>query len=82
MSVDVFEQEVWNQRYFELCYEGKLWFDMLRTQKVRNDITKAYDDFVGHRNVFDATVGEEKLRFPIPLRERDVNAELRQKPRF
>ncbi|MBI1301580.1 MAG: RagB/SusD family nutrient uptake outer membrane protein [Alphaproteobacteria bacterium] len=82
MSMNAFEQEVWDQRYFELCYEGKLWFDMLRTRKVRNDITKAYDDFVGHSNVFDATFGEEQLRFPIPLREMDVNAELRQNPGF
>jgi len=82
MSVDAFEEEVWNQRYFELCYEGKLWFDMLRTRKVRNDITKAYDNFVGHRNVFNATFAERQLRFPIPLREMDVNAELIQNPGF
>jgi starch-binding outer membrane protein, SusD/RagB family len=82
MSVDAFEEEVWNQRYFELCYEGKMWFDMLRTRKVRNDLTKAYDNFVGHRNVFNATFTENQLRFPIPLRERDVNAELTQNPGF
>ncbi|MCC5935877.1 MAG: RagB/SusD family nutrient uptake outer membrane protein [Lunatimonas sp.] len=82
MSADAFEQEVWNQRYFELCYEGKLWFDMLRTRKVRNDLTKAYDDFVGHRNVFNATFAERQLRFPIPLREIDVNAALTQNPGF
>lgn len=82
MSVDAFEEEVWNQRYFELCYEGKMWFDMLRTRKVRNDITKEYDNFVGHRNVFNATFAEMQLRFPIPLREMDVNAELTQNPGF
>ncbi|WP_158856591.1 RagB/SusD family nutrient uptake outer membrane protein [Lunatibacter salilacus] len=82
MSIDAFEEEVWNQRYFELCYEGKLWFDMLRTRKVRNDITKAYDNFVGHRNVFNATFEERQLRFPIPLREMDVNAELTQNAGF
>ncbi|EON79377.1 RagB/SusD domain protein [Lunatimonas lonarensis] len=82
MGVNAFEEEVWNQRYFELCFEGKLWFDMLRTRKVRNDITKAYDDFVGHRNVFNATFAERQLRFPIPLREIDVNAALTQNPGF
>ncbi len=82
MSVDAFEEEVWNQRYFELCFEGKLWFDMLRTRKVRNDITKVYDNFVGHRNVFNSTFAERQLRFPIPLREIDVNAELTQNAGF
>ncbi|MFC4874997.1 RagB/SusD family nutrient uptake outer membrane protein [Negadavirga shengliensis] len=82
MGADAFEQEVWNQRYFELCYEGKLWFDMLRTRKVRNDRTGNYDDFVGHTNVFNATFAERNLRFPIPLREMDVNSELVQNPGF
>lgn len=82
MAADAFEQEVWDQRYFELCYEGKVWFDMLRTRKVRNDLTGNYDDFVGHTNVFNATFAERNLRFPIPLREMDVNSELVQNPGY
>jgi starch-binding outer membrane protein, SusD/RagB family len=82
MGPDAFEQEVWDQRYFELCYEGKIWFDMLRTRKVRNDLTGNYDDFVGHTNVFNATFAERNLRFPIPLREMDVNSELVQNPGY
>ncbi len=82
LGVDEFEEEVWNQRYFELCFEGKIWFDMLRTRKVRNDFTGNYDNFVGHTNVFNATFQERNLKFPIPLREMDVNAELQQNPGF
>ncbi|WP_163381223.1 RagB/SusD family nutrient uptake outer membrane protein [Cyclobacterium sp. SYSU L10401] len=82
MGMEDFEAEVWNQRYFELCFEGKAWFDMLRTRKVRNDLTGAYDDFVGHTNVFNSTFAEKNLLFPIPLREMDVNAELVQNPGF
>lgn len=77
-----FEKEVWTQRYLELCYEGKMWFDMLRTRKVRNDITKNFDDFVGHTTVWGKTFTENQLLFPIPQREIDNNPNLTQNPGF
>ncbi|HSF54930.1 MAG TPA: RagB/SusD family nutrient uptake outer membrane protein [Algoriphagus sp.] len=82
LNSEAFEKEVWNQRYFELSFEGKIWFDMLRTRKVRNDITKEYDNFVGHKNVFGATFQENNLLFPIPLREIQTNPSLTQNPGF
>lgn len=82
LNSDDFEKEVWNQRYFELSFEGKIWFDMLRTRKVRNDITKNYDDFVGHKNVFGATFQEKTLLLPIPLREVQTNPSLTQNPGY
>jgi len=82
MSQDEFEKEVWTQRYLELCYEGKIWFDMLRTRKVRNDITKEFDDFVGHTTVYGKTFTENQLLFPIPQREINNNTNLTQNPGF
>ena len=82
LNSDAFEKEVWNQRYFELSFEGKIWFDMLRTRKVRNDITKNYDNFVGHKNVFGATFQEKTLLLPIPLREVQTNPSLVQNPGY
>ncbi|MEO6001206.1 MAG: RagB/SusD family nutrient uptake outer membrane protein [Chitinophagaceae bacterium] len=82
MSKDDFEKEVWNQRYFELCYEGKTWFDILRTRKVRNDITRNYDDFVGHTTVWNKILTENQLLFPIPLREINNNTNLKQNKGF
>lgn len=76
LSQDAFEKEVWSQRYFELCFENKMWFDMLRTRKVRNDVTKNWDDFVGHKTVFNATFTEKQLLFPVPKQEIDVNPNL------
>ncbi len=32
---DAFQNAVWDQRYFELCYENKMWFDILRTRLIR-----------------------------------------------
>ncbi|MEP6724921.1 MAG: RagB/SusD family nutrient uptake outer membrane protein [Bacteroidota bacterium] len=76
LSQDAFEKEVWLQRYFELCFENKMWFDMLRTRKVHNDVTGNWDDFVGHKTVFNATFAEKQLLFPVPKQETDVNPNL------
>jgi hypothetical protein len=83
MSQTDFEHEVWLQRYYELCFENKMWFDMLRTRKVHNDVTGNWDDFVGHKTVFGATFTEKQLLFPLPKQETDVNpAILPQNPGF
>lgn len=82
LTGDAFEREVWTQRYLELCYEGKTWFDMLRTRKVRNDVTLNYDDFVGHKTVWGKTLTENQLLFPIPLREINNNPNLTQNGTF
>jgi hypothetical protein len=82
LSMEEFEEEVWTQRYLELCYEGKTWFDMLRTRKVRNDMTKKFDDFVGHTTIWGKTFTENQLLFPIPLREINNNPNLGQNGTF
>jgi hypothetical protein len=76
LSQDAFEKEVWLQRYFELCFENKMWFDMLRTRKVHNDVTGNWDNFVGHKTVFGATFADKQLLFPLPKQETDVNPKL------
>ena len=82
LDVDAFEKEVWTQRYLELAYEGKTWFDMLRTRKVRNDLTGEFEDFVGHTTVWGKTLTENQLLFPIPLREINNNPNLTQNGTF
>ncbi|CCH55834.1 RagB/SusD domain protein [Fibrisoma limi BUZ 3] len=81
-NVDEFEKAVWAERYFELCYEDKMWFDMIRTRKVRNDLTKNWDDFVGHKTVFNKTFTAKNLLLPIPQREIDNNRALKQNEGF
>ena len=76
LSQDAFEKEVWIQRYYELCFENKMWFDMLRTQKVHNDVTGNWDDFIGHTTIYGATFTDKQLLFPIPKQESDVNPNL------
>jgi len=76
LSQTAFEQEVWLQRYFELAFENKMWFDMVRTRKVHNDVTGNWDDFVGHKTVWNATFTANQLLFPLPKQETDVNPNL------
>lgn len=76
LSQSDFEHEVWLERYFELCFENKMWFDMLRTQKVHNDVTGNWDNFIGHTTVWGATFGNSQLLFPVPQQEIDVNPNL------
>ena len=76
MSQSDFEHEVWLQRYYELCFENKMWFDMIRTLKVHNDVSGNWDDFVGHKTVWNATFSANQQLFPLPKQETDVNPNL------
>ena len=73
-----FKTAVWDERYFELCYENKMWFDMIRTQKIRNDLTGQYVNFVGYTTKWGKTYTNTQLLFPIPLREMQTNPKLIQ----
>lgn len=73
-----FEEAVWDQRYFELCYENKTWFDMLRTRLIRDDKSGNYMPFVGYKTNWDKVYTETQLLFPLPLREMQANPNLVQ----
>lgn len=75
---DLFRKAVWDERYFELCFEGKIWFDMVRTRKIRNDFTGAYDDFSGYQTVYGKQYTDQFLLFPLPQRELNANSQLTQ----
>jgi hypothetical protein len=55
---------------------------MLRTRKVRSDITGNFDEFVGHTTVWGKSFTQNQLLFPIPLREINNNPNLTQNPGF
>jgi starch-binding outer membrane protein, SusD/RagB family len=76
LSQGDFEHEVWLERYYELCFENKMWFDMVRTLKVHNDVTGNWDDFVGHVTVWGATFTKNQELFPVPQQEIQVNPNL------
>lgn len=73
VNKDVFLKAVWTERYLELCFENRIWFDMLRTRKVRNDLTGDFDNFIGHTTVYGKTFSKKNLLLPIPQYELDTN---------
>ncbi len=77
-NLDAFKKAVWDQRYFELCYENRMWFDMIRTRLIRDDASGEYVNFVGYTNNWGKTYTEIQLLFPIPLSEMQANSNLTQ----
>ena len=67
---------------FDLCFENKMWFDMIRTRKVRDDATGRYVDFIGYTNNWGKVYTATQLLFPIPLREMQSNLSLVQNPGY
>jgi starch-binding outer membrane protein, SusD/RagB family len=70
-SQEAFRQAVWQERSWELAYEGHRWFDMLRTN------TSISGPLVGY-NSGSGTFQPFNKYFPIPQREIDNNTSLVQ----
>ena len=65
-----FREAVWTERWHELCFEMKLWFDMVRLRKVYNSTNGQFDDFIGHVNLnSDQALQEKHYLFPLPEQE-------------
>lgn len=78
LSQSDFEQAVWRERWHELCYEGVIWFDMLRLRKVYNEDTNGFDDFVGHAlKTNGAVLAKKHLLYPLPVFEMKNNPNLK-----
>lgn len=72
-----FRDAVLRERWYELCYEGITWFDMVRLRKVFNENTKGFDAFTSH--VFPdngAPLLSKHLLFPLPTEEMRNNPNL------
>ncbi|MCE7067495.1 RagB/SusD family nutrient uptake outer membrane protein [Dyadobacter sp. CY326] len=71
-----FREAVWRERWYEFCYEGITWFDMVRLRKVFNEKTKGFDNFVGHLNLnvgSGVALQEKHLLFPLGIQEMKNN---------
>lgn len=78
LTHDTFQKAVWLERYHELAFENKLWFDMARTRKILNLETGNFDNYVGHKFHYGPTLKERELLFPIPTSEMNNNKKLVQ----
>jgi len=76
LSQEEFRQAVWRERYHELCYENKAYFDMLRTRKAYDLANDRFVDLIGYKNESGTTWTEKYLLLPIPQREIQANPNL------
>jgi len=78
LSKDGLREAIWKERWHELCFENKIWFDMVRLRKAFNVSTKQFEDYVGHRFSYGPVLKERELLFPIPTAEVRNNTNLVQ----
>ncbi|MBI6121233.1 RagB/SusD family nutrient uptake outer membrane protein [Salegentibacter maritimus] len=77
---NITKEDIWRERFHELAFENKYWFDMVRRRKVLNVESGNWDDFIGHQFTYGPSLTEKYLLFGIPQREIDNNKKLTQNP--
>ncbi len=78
LTKDQFREAVWRERWYELSFENKTWFDMARLRKAFVESTKTFDTYVGHKFTYGPVLSERELLFPIPTAEIRNNSKLQQ----
>ena len=72
-------EDILKERFWEICFEGQTWFDMLRTRKAFNVTTRNIVNMIGYNapsHPEGRLFSEENLLFPYPLREKRLNPNL------
>jgi hypothetical protein len=80
LTKDQFREAVWRERYHELAYENKAYFDIQRTHKVYNVKNNTFGDATTTPNEQGVTMREQYYLWPIPQREISTNSQLTQNP--
>lgn len=78
LSQQALREAIWKERWHELSFENKTWFDMVRLRKAFNVTTKTFDAFVGHKFSYGPVLQARELLFPIPTAEIRNNKNLDQ----
>ena len=85
LSAAEFVEEVWRERYRELVFDCRLWFDMLRTRTFPQTAPGGTINFVplvGQSNTFGRSFETQHLLSPLPLTEMQRNEMLMQNPGY
>ncbi len=78
LTQQTLREAIWKERWFELSFENKTWFDMVRLRKAFNVATRNFDEYVGHKFSYGPTLQARELLFPIPTAEIRNNKKLSQ----
>jgi len=88
--LDAFLEQIFVERSFELCWEGKRWYDLVRTNKL---ITTIKNTPVSHQYTLKSikdkrleeaqqNILEHHVLFPIPKNELSTNPLLTPNPGY
>jgi hypothetical protein len=80
LTKDQFRQAIWKERYHELAYEDKAYFDIQRTHMIYDVINNKFGDALTTANEQGVTMKQQYLLWPIPQREISTNNKLTQNP--
>ncbi len=78
LSKDQFRQAIWKERYHELAYENKAYFDIQRTHMVYDVLNNKFSDAFSTPTEQGVTMKQQYLLWPIPQREISTNKKLTQ----
>ncbi|MCO5949001.1 RagB/SusD family nutrient uptake outer membrane protein [Mucilaginibacter flavidus] len=78
LSKDQFREAIWRERYHELAYENKAYFDIQRTHMIYNVANNTFGDAFSTANEQGVTMKQQYLLWPVPQREINTNKKLTQ----
>jgi hypothetical protein len=78
LTKEQLREAILKERWYELSFENKTWYDMARLRKAFNVTTKTFEDFVGHKFSYGPVLQARELLFPIPTAEVRNNSKLKQ----
>jgi len=70
---------VLQERFWEICFEGQTWYDMVRTHKALHAVTGQIVNMIGYQTPgHGAPFTEASLLLPYPIREKRLNPNLKR----
>lgn len=78
LTKDQFREAVWKERYHELAYEDKAYFDIQRTHQIYDVINNKFGDALSTPNEQGVVMKAQYLLWPVPQREMATNNKLTQ----
>ena len=78
LSKDQFRIAIWKERYHELAYENKAYFDIQRTHQIYDVKNNTFGPATSTANEQGVTMKDQYYLWPIPQREIATNSKLTQ----
>ncbi|WPU92285.1 RagB/SusD family nutrient uptake outer membrane protein [Mucilaginibacter sabulilitoris] len=78
LSKDQFRIAIWKERYHELAYENKAYFDIQRTHQIYDVKNNTFGPATSTPNEQGVTMKAQYYLWPVPQRERNTNTKLTQ----